>query len=255
MPLYFILFKLKTFWNNKIFLFNNFKIKNFFQKRVYFSNTTVLNKKPLDYSNIKYSKSYKENLKISSNLDKIIIGTLLGDASAERKHANARLKFRQGQLHKDYLLHLYNLFIDLVVASPFLDKSYHKKYDKIYTGITFKTLSLSCLNYYYDLFYKNGTKIVPNNISDLLNPLGLAYWLQDDGGYDGVGGFQINTNSFKKEEVELLIFVLKENFDLKGKLYQIKPDVFVIRFGRKEYPKLKLLVKPFFHFSMFYKLP
>src|SRR6202007_398738 len=102
------------------------------------------------------------------------------------------LKFKQGILHKDYLLHLYNLFIDLVAASPHLDKSYHKKYKKIYTGITFNTLSLPCLNYYFDLFYKNGTKIVPSNISELLTPVGLAYWLQDDGGHNGVGGFQIN---------------------------------------------------------------
>jgi hypothetical protein len=42
--------------------------------------------------------------------------------------------------------------------------------------------------------------------------VGLAYWLQDDGGHNGVGGFQINTNSYSytKEQVELLILVLKK---------------------------------------------
>ena len=53
-------------------------------------------------------------------------------------------------------------------------------------------------------------------------------------------GFQINTNSYTKEEVELLILALNKNFDLNGKLYQLKKGAFVIRFGRKEYQKLKL---------------
>jgi hypothetical protein len=88
-----------------------------------------------------------------------------------------------------------------------------------------------------------------------LTSVGLAYWLQDDGGHNGVGGFQINTNSFTKEQVELLILVLKKNFDLNSKLYQLKTGFFVIRFGRKEYQKLKLIVKPYFHDSMIYKLP
>ena len=77
----------------------------------------------------------------------------------------------------------------------------------------------------------------------------------DDGGHNGVGGFQINTNSFKKSEVELLIQVLVTNFQLVGKLYKVKKNQYVIRFGRKEYIKLKILVLPYFHESMKYKLP
>ena len=57
-------------------------------------------------------------------------------------------------------------------SSCFTDKSYHKKYNKEYTGITFNTLSLPCLNYYFYLFYKNGT-FHP----ELLTPVSLA----DDG--------------------------------------------------------------------------
>jgi hypothetical protein len=65
----------------------------------------------LDYSNIKYSKTYKNNLKFTPNLDQILIGILLGGASAQRLKFNAKLKFKQGILHKDYLLHLYITYL------------------------------------------------------------------------------------------------------------------------------------------------
>jgi hypothetical protein len=48
---------------------------------------------------------------------------------------------------------------------------------------------------------------------------------------------------------------LNKNFDLNGKLYELKKGGFVIRLGRKEYQKIKLLVKSYFHESMLYKLP
>jgi hypothetical protein len=32
------------------------------------------------------------------------------------------------------------------------------------------------------MFYKDGTKIVPSNIGDMLNARALAYWIMDDGG-------------------------------------------------------------------------
>jgi hypothetical protein len=50
-----------------------------------------------------------------------------------------------------------------------------KRTNKIYSSMQFKTLSLPCLNYYYDLFYKEGKKIVPSNIGDLLTARALAY--------------------------------------------------------------------------------
>lgn len=81
-------------------------------------------------------------------------------------------------------------------------------------------------NYYRDLFYPEGKKIIPKNINNLLTARSLAYWIMDDGGQDP--GFILNTQSFTKEEVELLIKVLDEKFGLRGNLRPRKSGQFVI---------------------------
>jgi LAGLIDADG DNA endonuclease family len=74
--------------------------------------------------------------------------------------------FVQGIVHKDYLMHLYELF-----------KSYCSMVPKTISqasnsrNIFFNTCSLTCFNELYDLFYPGGIKIVPQNIGELLTPL------------------------------------------------------------------------------------
>lgn len=52
------------------------------------------------------------------------------------------------------------------------------------------------------------------NIYDLLTPIALAYWLMDDGGKTG-NGFHFATYGFSAEDVNLLVTVIREKFDLK----------------------------------------
>lgn len=37
------------------------------------------------------------------------------------------------------------------------------------------------------------------NIADILTPLGLAYWIMDDGGFTGTG-LKIYTNAFSQDD-------------------------------------------------------
>jgi hypothetical protein len=138
--------------------------------------------------------------------------------SVEKQHVNARIKFKQSIINKEYLNHLYLLFELYITTPPYEDNSYHKKYNKIYKALTCKTLSMPCFNYYKDLFYINTKKVIPLNIGKLLTSRGLVYWAMDDGSYDGLGGFKLSTNSYTKEEVELLINVFKNKFNIIGKL-------------------------------------
>ena len=87
--------------------------------------------------------------------------------------------------------------------------------NKNYSSLTLRTKSFSLFTEYYNLFYLNGVKVIPNNIGDLLTPLGLAHWIMQDGSYHKVSkGIALCTDSFKKEEVELLLSVLQTKFNL-----------------------------------------
>lgn len=61
-----------------------------------------------------------QNLQNSSFLRSVLIGTLLGDASLQTytQGKTWRARFIQGDLHKSYLFHLYDLFQDYVTTPP-----------------------------------------------------------------------------------------------------------------------------------------
>jgi hypothetical protein len=53
----------------------------------------------------------------------------------------------------------------------------------VYSAIYLRTYALPCFNELLLTFYPLGNKIVPLNIAELLTPLGLAYWICDDGSF------------------------------------------------------------------------
>lgn len=162
------------------------------------------------------NKTKRQNYELDDYLRQVLVGNILGDTSAKRKSIphNTYLYFKQGLIHEAYIFHLYDLFKDYCPSGP---KYNARKPDfrtgKIYSRVYFLTYSLPCFNYYYDLFYVNGVKKIPLNIGELLTPVGLAYWAMDDGCIKS-SGFIFCTDSYTLSEVELLIKVFKENFDL-----------------------------------------
>ena len=118
-------------------------------------------------------------------------------------------------------LNYFNLILDLF--RPYLSKEFKlkdrsftdKKTNKIYSSVSFATLALPCFNDYRNLFYNsNNLKIVPSNISNLLSPRGLAYWIMDDGQQVKRGGVTLCTDSFNSQEINILRDALKTNFNL-----------------------------------------
>ena len=114
------------------------------------------------------------------------MGTLLGDASLERKKSshNTRLRFDQSYPeHAPYLQSIYSIFQNLTgpLGMPKIHiRKPDKRTAKVYSSIAFKTRALEPLNYFYDIFYtydSNGKrhKVIPINIDELLTSRGLAY--------------------------------------------------------------------------------
>lgn len=196
----------------------------------------------------------KESFSISPDLHNIIIGSMLGDLNINKQHNNARLRFEQGLIHEAYIIALYNLFKNYCPSGIVpLKRNPDHRTGVVYTNLRFITYSLPCFNYYYDLFYVNGVKIVPLNIGELLTPEGLAYWAMDDGCKKGKN-FYLSTDSYTLSEVELLIKVLQENFDLNCTYHMRSKDRYRIYIRTDSMDKFRSLVTPHFHSSMMYKL-
>jgi len=191
-------------------------------------------------------------------LKEISIGLSLGDLNIQKRQScvNACLRFTQGSVHSDYLNHLYIEFQDLCPQAP---KIFNPQPDKrtgiVYSVIYFKTYSLPCFNELYILFYPDGRKIVPLNIAELLTPLGLVYWICDDGTWDKQNRHvRLCTHSFTLAEVQLLADALNKNFDLKCYVNKHTGGGYIIIIPSYSVPKLQGLLKNIMPPMMLYKI-
>nr|QWC53735.1 LAGLIDADG homing endonuclease [Rhizoctonia solani] len=202
----------------------------------------------------------KERLQIllPPQLEEILVGLILGDLCLEKRSESTlsvRAKFQQGLVHKDYLMHLYELFKTLGSQVPItINRAPDKRTGEIHSAVCFNTYSLPCFYELYSLFYLNGKKIVPSNIGDLLTPLGLAYWLADDGSFHKTQQFiRIYTNSFSYEEVQLLASALSDKFNLKSTVNKDQ-GYFIVRISQNSVPDLQALLKDIMPSMMMHKL-
>lgn len=203
------------------------------------------------------SNAEKKLYSVAQDLREIIIGHLLGDVCAQKRTSkgNTNLHFEQGFLHKDYILHSFQKFKDYCRSEPQTsERIADKRTNKIYTRIQFVTYSLPCFNEFYFMFYPNGKKIVPFNIGELLTPLGLAYWICDDGTFCKANKYiRIATNSYTLQEVDLLLGVLRTKFNLS--CYTVREKTgYVITISSKSIPELRRILGPIMPSMMMHKL-
>jgi hypothetical protein len=210
-----------------------------------------------DEQSYKLTKKEKSQLSLSEELRQILVGLLLGDLYAQKPKGglNIILRFKQSIVHKDYLLHLYDLFKTFSSQAPKItNMAPHKITVKVYSSIWFNTYTLPCFVSIYELFYVNGSKVVPSNIAELLTPLGLGYWIADDGSFNKRDrAVVLSTQSFSKEEVNLLINVLNNKFKLNCTINK-NTNGFVIRIPSKSLPILQALLAQHMPVMMAYKI-
>jgi hypothetical protein len=204
------------------------------------------------------TKNEREEFVIPKNLQEILVGLLLGDlcSSKQKANVNARLLFEQGKVHEEYLMHLYELFSSYCGTAPKItNRLPDKRTGKTYTRVKFQTYALPCFNILHNLFYPEGTKIVPTNIADLVTPLSLAYWICDDGTWGG-NSTRLCTNSYTLAEVNLLVKVLTDKFGLKCTIIEkySGSGVYLIRISTKAVPDLQKLLLPIIPAMMRYKI-
>ncbi len=210
------------------------------------------------YSTEKLSKKYKEECELTPEQKEIIIGVILGDGCLEKLNirSNTRLKIDNAYPDQEKFVYTLRKFFDSITnMEPKILTRTDKRSNKTSQSISFSTLTLPCLNYYHELFYKNKKKSIPSNIEELLTERGLAFWLMGDGLYrKDRGGVIICTDSFVLEDTKLLTAVLINKFELSASTSKHKDNVYRIYIHKKSVDKLIGLVKPYFISTMEYKL-
>ena len=187
-----------------------------------------------------------------------IFGLLLGDGYAvNRTGEGVIISIKQSIIHKEYLFNLYEFFFLRGYCSNLIPRMYNrtiKGIDKIYSGYEFNTFTFRSFVWIYNSFYKKGKKKLPLNMEEFITPLTLAIWISDDGGWTSYG-VRISCNSFTFSEVKTLLNILKFKFNLDCTIQKIYlKNKYSLYIKANSIDKLKELVLPHIHNSMYYKL-
>jgi len=164
---------------------------------------------------------YKQRLVLQPHQHQLIVGLMLGDGSLRfpgRSH-HANLTVEHGDQQEEYVRWKYEQLSEWVLTPPQqLTRIYHKDPSRNTVSWRFSTISHAVFTSYHNLFYRNGTRIVPELIGDLLaEPLSLAIWLMDDGNRNKDVLF-LSTQSFLIDDQKRLQCCLLEKFGITSTL-------------------------------------
>lgn len=200
-------------------------------------------------------EEYKKTLVLTSRQREILTGLLLGDGHLETQNDGRtyRLKVEQAVRKKEYVDWLFQEFQDFVRTEP---KEKEKTRNESQTkNVGFSTLSVGNFRFHAQQFYQGKEKVVPKRIDKLLSPLALAVWYMDDGSQKSSlhRARILNTQGFRKQEIEHLIQILEKNFHLQAKLRSQK-DGYQIYIAAVFADRLKQIIEEHTVPCMRYKL-
>lgn len=147
----------------------------------------------------------------------ILIGTILGDSYIHCSQAGTTsLNIKQAERYKEYVFWLYKNLKEIFHIQPKQRTDNGQWYVRSFYSHE--------LNDLHQLFYREGVKVIPSDISKLLSsPLSLAVWFMDDGTLDyrknDHCAFHLCTNCFTKEEVERLTRTLNSSFRIESSVH------------------------------------
>ena len=177
--------------------------------------------------------------------ESILIGSLLGDGTM-RKKINAYLEINHAYSQKPLVDWMYNQFKNLVITPPKWRRGNGSR-----EAYRFFTRSLPEFTPFYNEFFTNGKKIIPDSLK--LNALSLAVWFMDDGSKSR-SAIYLNTQQFSVDEQKKLIFVLKDQFGLDSTLNKDK-IYFRIRVRSESSKKMVKIIEKYILPNFRYKLP
>lgn len=197
----------------------------------------------------------KQRLRLNVLQRQVLVGILLGDAHLEtlNRGRTYRLKVEQCDSHKEYLMHLYEIFQEWVLTPPQEKKKYSAQSQSF--NWWFQTVSHAAFRFYAHQFYRDGKKCVPVLIHRFLCERSMAYWFMDDGSAKGKQSrvLLLNTQGFVKSDVERLAKAMQDKFGIETYLRR-QAEGWQIAVSGNSRDRFEEMINPYLVSSMKYKL-
>lgn len=191
-----------------------------------------------------------DSILITSQVEQLIIGTVLGDAWLPLNKKNPRLDIGHREEDVEYLQWKYD-----ILKSAGLTKGsiYHCHIAR------FSTVSSPYLWKYRGLFYKDGLRVLSKQVLEMLTPFSLAIWYMDNGSFFRSSKYhailRISTERYSKQENQLAAAILQQRFNFLFQVHRHKSKWVLQMSEGNNILEFLTIVKPYIHPVMAYKCP
>lgn len=160
---------------------------------------------------IRENRRFGKAIPLTDFQEQVLIGTMLGDSTMERRSTNASLMCAHCYEKEEYTKYKAEIFNSLCPKLYYISQ-HDSRTGKTYTRCTIKLPANPELNKYYDAFYKP-KKIISEEILKKFTDVSLAFLFMDDG-CGSQGNYTIATNCFPKESLMLFRQFLLDKFNI-----------------------------------------
>ena len=187
---------------------------------------------------------WEDNQSLTDLQKDILVGCLLGDGRLEcrAQSGTARFRVHHAESQREYLFWKYNNFQNLTHGAPWRTEWLDKRNGQVYGSWFFHTCTSPIFESFHKRFYREGTKIIPENIGNHLTSRALAVWIMDDGCRTR-NEIILNTQSFTFDDQLRLLGEIHRLYNIKGTINRDRNN-FRLRFGRIDAEKLSRIVEP-----------
>jgi hypothetical protein len=189
----------------------------------------------------------------------LVIGMVLGDAHLTRisGRGNSSICLGHSLKQKNYYLYKKNL-LETLLKLKFNTKEFTR--NNKYQVIQGKSNTNRYLGKIRNILYKDNKKIINYKILSYLDHRALAIWFMDAGGKrvnhkrKYINGLFLSTQSFSKQENEIIQKFLLCKFNLKSSIVSHGKNKVRLNFNKENSLKLKALINQFILPEFNYKL-
>lgn len=198
---------------------------------------------------------FKKDLSLNQRQRSLIIGSLLGDGTLRigEGAVNANFKVEHGLQQKDLVFWKYEILKSWVSTEPKISYRYDPNGNKYAKSWWFRTIRHPELLKLRNKFYKDGIKIIPNDIVKLMDNFAVACWIMDDGSYSR-SAIDISTYSFSLGDIYKIIELFSKKFGVVAKYFRDRDKGYRMYFSVSETKKVIEFIKPYIIPSMEYKI-
>lgn len=181
---------------------------------------------------------------------KVFVGAMLGDAGISRTNVGGNARFRIGHSidKSEYLMWKLKHLRELVQVTDIgiIKGGKYTKSPNDY--VYFNSRRTPYVTEMYELLYKDGKKVITEELLSEIDEVSLAVLFMDDGSYDhniDNLNYWLHLNAHTEEEIHLFCEFLELRFGLSPKIQTVNKGAgFAVRFLRKDSERIDEIISP-----------